>query len=77
MKEYNIKVPEDAEKVVTAVMEKFGVVATAVGPKKKPAKKQKPKNKKRAPNTRVDHTYLFGKWKDFDIDPKKLREDSW
>ena len=26
---------------------------------------------------RIDHTYLFGKWKDFDIDAKKLREESW
>lgn len=30
--------------------------------------------KKRKP---VDHTYLFGKWKDFDIDARKLREEVW
>ena len=28
-------------------------------------------------NTKIDHTYLFGKWKDFNIDTKKLREESW
>ena len=29
------------------------------------------------PKNKIDHTYLFGKWKDFDIDAKTLREQSW
>ena len=32
---------------------------------------------KKTKKEKIDHTYLFGKWKDFDIDAKKLREESW
>ena len=70
MKEYIISIPEDSEEIVTAVMEKFGVKATEI-------KKRKPTAKKTTPKKKIDHTYLFGKWKDFDIDAKKLREQSW
>lgn len=41
MKEYIIKVPEDAEQVITAVMEKFGVESVAIEKKKKPSKLRK------------------------------------
>ena len=39
---------------------------------KKDEKKQKIKPSKKVKKEKIDHTYLFGKWKDFDIDPKKL-----
>ena len=26
---------------------------------------------------KIDHTFLFNKWKNFDIDAKKIREESW
>ena len=32
---------------------------------------------KKVKEEKIDHTYLFGKWKDFDIDARKLREESW
>lgn len=41
MKEYLIKIPEDAEEVITAVMEKFGVKSFAVEKKKKHSKLHK------------------------------------
>jgi hypothetical protein len=76
MKEYIVRIPEDSEEIITAVMEKFGVQATEIKKKKTPAKK--PVSKKKATSKeKIDHTYLFGKWKDFDIDAKKLREESW
>jgi len=39
--------------------------------------KQKIKTKKRPAKEKIDHTFLFGKWKDFDIDAKKLRDELW
>ena len=77
MKEYIISIPEDSEEIVTAVMEKFGVKATEIKKRKPTAKRTTPKKKKATPKNKIDHTYLFGKWKDFDIDAKKLREQSW
>ncbi len=74
MKEYIIRIPEDSEQVVTAVMEKFGVETIRV----KETKKLKPsKQNKVSAKEKIDHTYLFDKWKNFDIDAKKLREQSW
>ncbi len=35
------------------------------------------KSKQKSQKERIDHTYLFGKWKEFDIDARKLREESW
>ena len=76
MKEYIIRVPEDSEQIVTAVMEKFGVKATELKKRKAPSKLLS-KQKKQSSKSKLDHTYLFDKWKDFDIDAKKLREQSW
>lgn len=38
MKEYIVKIPEDSEGIITAVMEKFGVQATEIKKKKTLAK---------------------------------------
>lgn len=77
MKEYIISIPEDSEEIITAVMEKFGVKAVEIKRKKPSGKgtilKKKPGNSK----NKIDHTYLFGKWKDLDIDAEKLREQLW
>ena len=77
MKEYIVRIPEDEVEIITTVMEKFGVQATEIKKKKVSAKKPASKKKKASPKEKIDHTYLFGKWKDFDIDAKKLREESW
>ena len=67
MKEMIINIPEDSSSLVTELVEKLG---GNVKPerKKSPAKKKKEK---------PDPTFLFGKWKNFDIDARKLREELW
>ena len=77
MKEYIIRIPEDSEEIITAVMEKFGVQATEIKKKKTPAKKPVSKKKTATSKEKIDHTYLFGKWKDYDINAEKLREELW
>ncbi|HET7115201.1 MAG TPA: hypothetical protein VFI29_01840 [Hanamia sp.] len=77
MKEYTISIPEDSEEIVTAVMEKFGVKIVEIKKRKSPTKKTTSKKKTTNSKKKIDHTYLFGKWKNFDIDAKKLRQESW
>lgn len=76
MKEYIVRIPEDSEEIITAVMEKFGVQATEIK-KKTSTNKPATKKKKTTSKEKIDHTYLFGKWNGFEIDARKLREESW
>ena len=76
MKEYIVKIPEAEVEAVSHVLEKFGAEMIPVQTKNKIKKTPKPPQKKTT-KKKIDHTYLFGKWKDFDIDAKKLREQSW
>ena len=84
MKEIIINVPDDSSELVIELVERLG---GRVGKKErtnkrltkannKPQKKVTQSNKKEK-KEKIDHTYLFGKWKEFDIDAKKLREESW
>ena len=75
MKEYIVKIPETEVEAVSYVLEKFGAEIISVSIKNK--KQKSSKTQKNTAKEKIDHTYLFGKWKDFDIDPKKLREESW
>ncbi|MEP7230038.1 MAG: hypothetical protein ABI691_07285 [Ginsengibacter sp.] len=77
MKEYIIKIPDDSEEIVTAVMEKFGVKTIEIKPKKRIVKKTTSKKKKPSSKKKIDHTYLFDKWKNVEIDAETLREQSW
>lgn len=83
MKEIIVKIPEENTKLATQLLEKLGAeVSEKKTIKKTIAKKRKSSGKtvisKRKKNPRkIDHTFLFGKWKDFDIDPKKLRQSAW
>lgn len=43
----------------------------------KNSRKKTSKSNKKTKKEKIDHTYLFGKWKDFDIDAEKLREELW
>ncbi len=54
-------------------MERIGGNVEEKEEDKKLVKKSKTKQSKE----KIDHTYLFGKWKDFDIDARKLREETW
>ena len=83
MKEFIVKIPDESSDFVTQLLEKLGAEIThkktiqKTSPKKEKAKKKTKISKKKKLTKKIDHTFLFGKWKDFDIDPKKLRQESW
>ena len=62
MKEMIVKIPEESTEFVTELLEKLGVKIEETG-KSKTAKKTK---------STVSPTYLFGKWKNLDIDPENF-----
>jgi hypothetical protein len=68
MKEMIINIPEESSTLVTELVEKLG---GSVKPSEKKSAGKKKKGKA------VEHDFLFGKWKDFDIDARKLREELW
>ncbi len=82
MKEYIVKIPECEVETISNVLEKFGVEMSPIpvvvrikDEKKRLAVKKNTSGK--TGKKKIDHTYLFDKWKDFDMDAKKLREQSW
>lgn len=82
MKEYIVKIPESEVEIISNVLEKFGVEMSPVPEaiKIKEGKKRltvKKNNSGKTGKKKIDHTYLFDKWKDLDIDAKRLREQSW
>ncbi|MEO6843887.1 MAG: hypothetical protein ABI184_01875 [Ginsengibacter sp.] len=84
MKEIIINIPDDSSELVIELVEKLG---GSVDKKEKRIKgllevnsnrqKKVAQSKKKIKKEKIDHTYLFGKWKDFDIDIKKIREELW
>ena len=68
-----IKIPDDSTELVTELVEKLGGSVETNKKEASSIKKKKSKNKKE----NVEHDFLFGKWKDFDIDPQKLRDELW
>lgn len=72
MKEMIIKIPDDSTKLVAELVEKLGGSVEAEKEKKTSAS-QKKKSQKKKP----EPTFLFRKWKDFDIDARKIREELW
>lgn len=78
-----VKIPNGSSALVTQLLKKLGAEIThKKATRKKVVKKEKPvsktivpKKKKLSPS--IDHTFLFGKWKDFDIDAKKIRQQAW
>lgn len=81
MKIMTIKVPDDSVEFVEEFVERIGgnvEEKELVGEKPKREKKVKTaKEKSGNKKGKIDHTFMFGKWKDFDIDAKKLREEAW
>lgn len=74
MGELIIDIAPEKEALIKEIVTELGgrVIET---PKKKAGKKKEIKKSSR--KEKIDHTFLFGKWKDFDIDPRKLREELW
>jgi GTP-binding protein EngB required for normal cell division len=75
VKEYQIRVQNEDEKVILALMEKLGVEVTSLP--KKIDKIKTARNIGKKINSTVDKTWLFGKWQDLEIDAKQLRETVW
>jgi DNA-binding ferritin-like protein len=73
MKEVTFRIPEESVDVITELVQQLGGKAVSAKKKIAPKKIISPKKKKEE----VDHTFLFGKWKDYDIDAGKLRKDLW
>ena len=84
MKEITINIPDESSELVIELVERLGGCVHK-GKKRKnetSIARSKPQKRgiqsiKKTKKEKIDHTYLFGKWKDFDIDIKKIREEQW
>jgi hypothetical protein len=78
MKEIIVKIPDENSELATQLLEKLGA---EIEKKKTVVRKTKVKknkvSKKRIVPEKISPTYLFGKWKDLDIDAKKIRKEAW
>ena len=83
MKEIFVKIPDENIELASQLLEKLGaeikekktILRKPNAKKSKDAKQIILKNKKRS--ERISPTYLFGKWKNLDMDAKKLRKEAW
>ncbi len=76
MTEYIINIPSGKEALVKEFVKELGGSVE----KKKTSLKKTPSKKSTAKKTakkKAEPTFLFGQWKDFDLDAEKLREESW
>lgn len=78
MKEIIVKIPDENSDLATQLLEKLGaeIKEKKTSVKKVNAKKIKVLKKRIVPE-KISPTYLFGKWKNLDVDAKKLREEAW
>ncbi len=78
MKEIFVKIPVENSELATQLLEKLG--AEIKKNKTTSGKSNVAKNidsKKKKNSKKISPTYLFGKWKNLDIDAKKIREEAW
>lgn len=66
-----VKIPDDNTLLIIELLQKLGC---EVEQKKSEGKITK---NKLASEKKVSPTYLFGKWTDFDMDARELREKAW
>ena len=78
MKEIIVKIPYENSELAIQRLEKLGaeIGKKNIVVRKTKIKKSKVSKKIVAPE-KISPTYLFGKWKDLDIDAKKIREQAW
>ncbi len=78
MKEIIVKIPDENSELATQLLEKLGaeIEVREVVVKKSKEKKSK-ETKRSASSEKISPTYLFGKWKDLDIDAKQIRKEAW
>lgn len=86
MKEIIVKISDEKMDQATQLLEKLGaeikekkvLIRKPKIKKSKNAKKIAVKKvKKKRLSEKISPTYLFGKWKNLDIDAKKLRKEAW
>lgn len=79
MKMMTIQVPDDSVDFVEEFVERIGGSVEVKSEEKKQYKKAQVKKTATKKNKKeeIDHTFLFGKWKDYDIDARKLRAEAW
>ena len=84
MKEITINIPDESSDLVIELVERLGgnvdkkeSKSTGVSKANKVSQKKVAASTRKIKKEKIDHTYLFGKWKNFDIDARKLREQSW
>jgi hypothetical protein len=81
MIELVVNIPDRKQSLVEQLIAELGGEVTLV----QKEKKHKPINSTPAKSKSVkiktgkasDHTYLFDKWKDYEIDVAKIRDESW
>ena len=76
MTELIINIAPEKEHLIKMLVEELGgkVIKESAPSQKINSKKEALKKKE---DQEVSPTFLFGKWKDLDLDAKKLREDAW
>ncbi len=78
MKEIIVKIPDENSELATQLLEKLGAeIEVREVVVKKPKEKKSKETKKSASSEKISPTYLFGKWKDLDIDAKQIRKEAW
>ncbi len=78
MKEIIVKIPDENSALATQLLEKLGAEIEERKMVTKNSKVKKSKvSKKKASSEKISPTYLFGKWKDLDIDAKQIRKEAW
>jgi hypothetical protein len=83
MREIFVKIPEENVELASQLLEKLGaeIKEKKTIVRKPNAKKPKGEKqiilKKKKRSEKISPTYLFGKWKNLDIDAKKLRKEAW
>ena len=81
MREIFVKIPDENIELASQILEKLGAEITEKKtilrkPNAKKDTKQITIKKKKLPE-KISPTYLFGKWKNLEIDAKKLRNEAW
>lgn len=73
MKEITFKIPDESTDLITELVEKLGGVIEEKS--KRPGSARN--TIKTSDKEKIDHTFLFGKWKKFNIDSKIVRQELW
>jgi cysteine synthase len=78
MKEIVVRIPEEDSVLATQLLKRLGAEIEEIKTEAVKSKlEKKTVTKKKKVSEKISPTYLFGKWKNLDIDAKKLREEAW